>query len=408
MSKLWLVARKELMMTAGTKSYVITTVAAPFLMAAFIAVLVLLGENLSDNRTAVEGRSLAFVAAGPLLPAIREELAAPGVAVEEASAEAGLADRVRAGELDGYVVFPDQRLGPEGPRFVTDDIANLALREAVSVAIGRTVVRQRLANEGLDAERIGTLTRRPRLQVRALADEGEVEQDWTGVFFTVIAFVVLLYMTILLYGQALGRAILTEKTGKTVEIMLSSLPPTALLAGKLLGKGLAGLIQVCVWVLIGIVVIELLGPRLDLPVPPLVRVETLAALVGFFVLGFLLYSTAFAMAGAIAADEQNFSQLLWPVIVILMLPMILMSGLLTAADGPLAVVLSLFPATAPVVMFMRVILGEPGPLQVVVSVAGMVLVTVIAVWAAAKVFRLGILLSGSKGSLGEIVRLLRA
>ena len=405
---MWLVARKELAMTAGTKAYLITTLAGPFLMVALIAVLALLMRDMFEDASSVEGRTLAFVASGPLLPAIREELTPLGVAIEQARNESGLADRVRAGEMDGYVVFPDDPLGPTGPRYVSDDVANLALREVVATAIGRTVVRQRLANAGLDAEQIIALTRHPRMQVFALAEEGEVEQDFAGTFFTIVAFLILLYMMILLYGQALGRAILTEKTGKTVEIMLSSLRPSALMAGKLLGKGLAGLIQFCVWVLIGIAVIEVLSPRLGIPIPPFVRAGNLAALVGFFALGFLLYSTAFAMAGAIASDEQNFSQLLWPVIVVLVVPMVLMSGLLSAPDGPLAVALSLFPGTAPVVMFMRVIIGEPGALQVMAAVAGVLLVTVLGVWAAAKVFRLGILLTGKKGTLGEIVRLLRA
>ena len=143
-------------------------------------------------------------------------------------------------------------------------------------------------------------------------------------------------------------------------------------------------------------------------VPPIVQPGTLLTLLGFFTLGFLLYSAAFAMAAAIAADEQNFSQLLWPVMVALVVPMVVMPSVLISSDGPLAVTLSLIPATAPVVMFMRVLVGDPGALQVAVGVSGVVLVTVAAVWAAAKVFRLGILLTGKKGTFGEVVRLLRA
>ena len=134
----------------------------------------------------------------------------------------------------------------------------------------------------------------------------------------------------------------------------------------------------------------------------------LLTLLVFFALGFLLYSAAFAMAGAIAADEQNLGQLLWPVMVALVVPMLVMPSVLITPDGTVAVVLSLIPVTAPVVMFMRVLVGEPGALQVAVSVAGMAVATVGATWAAAKVFRLGILLTGTKGTLGQVARLLRA
>ena len=94
--------------------------------------------------------------------------------------------------------------------------------------------------------------------------------------------------------------------------------------------------------------------------------------------------------------------------VALVVPMLVMPSVLISPDGTVAVVLSLLPVTSPVVMFMRVLVGEPGALQVAVSVAGMAVATVAAVWAAAKVFRLGILLTGTKGTLGQVARLLRA
>ena len=393
-------------MTALTKSYLITTLTGPFIIVALFVLPALLARNAVDSAS-LEGRTLALVGAGPLVPAIRAELEPLGMVVESSGEEAPLAERVRAGDLDGYVVFPADVLGTEEPRYVSGDAVDITLG-LISGAIGRAVVQRRLEMEGLDAERITRLTQRPQLQARVLDEQGEVEQDIEESFVVVMAFVGLLYMMLLLYGQALGRAVLTEKSGKTAEIMLSSLHPFSLLAGKVLGKGMAGVLQYLAWMLIALVAIDVVGPRLGVSVPPFVQPGNLLALLGFFALGFLLYSAAFAMAGAIAADEQNFAQLLWPVMVALMVPMLLMSSVLLAPDGALAVTLSLIPATAPVAMFVRVIIGEPAALQVVAAAAGVVLVTVLAVWASAKVFRLGILLTGKKGTFGEIVRLLRA
>ena len=161
------------------------------------------------------------------------------------------------------------------------------------------------------------------------------------------------------------------------------------------------MLQYLAWMLIALLVIEMLGPLAGVSVPPVVQPGNLLKLLVFFALGFLLYSAAFAMAGAIAADEQNLGQLLWPVMVALVVPMLVMPSVLISPDGTVAVALSLIPVTAPVVMFMRVLVGDPGALQVAVSVAGMALATVGAVWAAAKVFRLGILLTGTKGTLAR-------
>jgi len=407
-SKLWLVARKELRMAAMTKGFLITTLTGPFIIAALFALPSLLARSAADDVSALQGRTLVLVGAGDLLPPIRGELAALGIAVEEAAEAEPLADRVRAGDLDGYVVFPADPLGEEDPRYISDEAVDIALRALVDGVIGRAVVQGRLQRAGLDAERVTRLTRQPRLQALLLDEEGAVEQDLEESFLVVTAFVGLLYMMLILYGQSISRAVLTEKTGKTAEIMLSSIHPFALLAGKLAGKGAAGVLQYLAWMLIALLVIEVLGPLVGVSVPPVVQPGNLLTLLVFFALGFLLYSAAFAMAGAIAADEQNLGQLLWPVMVALVVPMLVMPSVLISPDGTVAVVLSLVPVTAPVVMFMRVLVGEPGALQVAVSVAGMALATVGAVWAAAKVFRLGILLTGTKGTFGQVARLLRA
>lgn len=407
MSKLWLVARMELRMAAMTRAFLVTTVTGPFLLVAVIALPQVLARNAAEDVSSLAGRTVALAGAGDLLPAIRAELEPLGLIVREAGEEAPLAGRVRAGDLDGYVVFPADVLGQDDPRYVSGDAVDLALRTAVEGAIGRVVVQRRLARAGLDAALVTRLTRQPRLQALVLDDDGAVEQDLEESFLVVTAFVALLYVMLVLYGQAIGRSVLTEKTGKTAEIMLSSLRPFALLAGKVTGKGLAAVLQYLAWMLISLVVIEVLGPRLGVSVPPFVRPGNLLALLGFFALGFLLYSAAFAVAGAVAADEQNFSQLLWPVMVALIVPMLVMPSVLISPDGPLAVTLSLIPATAPTVMFMRVTLGAPGALQIAAAAAGVAAVTAAAVWAAAKVFRLGILLTGSKGTFGRIVRLLR-
>ena len=405
MSKLWLVARKELGMMTRTTAYRIATAAGPLAIVVLLALPVML-ERLIDSTA--EGRTVAFVAAGPLLPAIRAELTAHGITVEEAAEESLLAPRVLAGDLDGYVVIPTDVLGAEEPRYIVGKTVDITRSRLISGVIGRAVVQRRLELEGLDADRVTTLTRLPQVQIRVLHEEGEVEPDLMGSFVLGVAFTALLSAMVSVYGLALGQSVLNEKTGKTAEIMLSSLPPFALLAGKVLGKGLAGVLQFLVWIAIGLVAVAALGSRLDVLTSPFLQPGNLLALMGFFVLGFLLYSTPYAIAGAIATDEDNFSLLLWPVSTLELVQFGLALALLTGPDGPLAVTLSLIPVTAPTVMFLRVVVGEPGAVQVAVAVAGTVLLTVAAVWAAAKVFRLGILLTGKKGTFREIVRLLRA
>lgn len=386
-----------------TTGYRIASVAGPFLFVALLLVPVVLGRLID---AASGGHTVALVAAGPLLPAIRSELAPHGISVEGAAEESVLAQRVRAGDLDGYVVFPPDALAAEQLRYVIGETVIVARTTLIAGAVGRAVVQRRLELEGMDPVRVTTLTRLPRLRELVLDEEGESEQDLVAAFVMLTVFIAMLYSMWTIYGHALGESVLTEKTGKTAEIMLSSLPPFALLAGKLLGKVLAGVLQCLAWLVISLPVVAALGPHLDLSVVPFLQPGNLLALMGFFGLGFLLYAAPYAIAGAIATDEGNFSILLGPVSVIQLGQFALAPALLTGPDGPLAVALSLIPFTAPTFMFLRVVVGNPG--AVAVAVTGTLLLTVAGVWAAAKVFRLGILLTGKKGTFAEILRLLRA
>ena len=391
-------------MTA-TRTYLIATAVAPLVIVALMVLPSLLARSQIESSLA--GRTLAIVADESLLPAVRAELTPLGVTMEAAAGESGLADRVRARDLDGYVVFPTDVLGADVPRYVTD-LAVDPQQGQLTDAIGRAVVRLRLERSGLDVERIIGLARIPEIQMLVLGKQGEVQQEAWASFLIVMGVIGVLIVMLEVYGQGLGRAVLTEKTDKTAEIMLSSLKPFELLAGKVLGKVSAGLLQYLAWVLVAVVAIEVIRPLLGAPVPPFVQAGNLLAVLAFFTMGFLLYSSAYAVAGAIAADADNYAQLIWPVSATQIATLALTVTVLVRPDGPLAVTLSLLPMTAPIVMFMRVFIGHPGALQVAVAVAGVALLTVAAVWAAGKAFRLGILLTGNKATVGQIVRLLRA
>ncbi len=199
-----------------------------------------------------------------------------------------------------------------------------------------------------------------------------------------------------------------EKTSKTVEIMLSSVRPTDLLFGKVLGKAVAGLLQYAIWIGIAVLFLKLLGPvlgvRLNLGVSPAV----LGWLVLFFVIAFFIYCSLFAGLGAASTDDQHLGQLSWPLIIPLVLPMVLVSPILFSPNSPFVVALSLFPLTGSVVMFMRILAGGVPPWEIGLSIALQLATIAAAVALAAKVFRVGLLMTGKRFRLGEIARWLRA
>lgn len=404
-AKMLRVARMEFRLTAANKAFIVITIIGPFLIAAMSILPTLLamgGTGPTETRIAVTGN-----------PALHEPVEAafrptPVDVVRVGQREEDLRDALRAGAIDAYVVLPAEvgtQADATAVRLVTSRGAGFELIGMIEGTIGQVVVSQRLADAGFDPDRVRALTRPPQMDVRRLDAAGaEAEQDIMGVMFTALAFTMLLYMTILLYGQALGSSVLREKSAKTVEIMLSSVSPRELLLGKIAGKAGASLLQYAIWIGMAVLFLQVLSPLLDFEIGIAGGTTNYLYLVGFFLLAFFLYSTLYAAIGAAAEDEQHLGQLAWPVILFLVIPMIMIGATTANPDGVIPRVLSLFPLTSPIVMFQRLLLGSPAAWEVALCLA--LLAVTIGGFAllAARIFRVGILMTGKRYTMKEIVR----
>ncbi|MGA2976576.1 MAG: ABC transporter permease, partial [Spirochaetia bacterium] len=286
--------------------------------------------------------------------------------------------------------------------------ADFRVLGVLSGVIGQSIVSQRLVKAGIPAAEIASLTQAPAFDTRQLFKTGvKKSSDYLTVLFTGLMMTMLLYMTVLLYGQVIGRSVLTEKTSKTVEIMLSSVRPLDLLFGKVLGKALASLLQYGIWVGMSAVVLTFLSPVLKVSLNFGLNMTSLAYLVLFFLLAFFLYCSLYAALGAASVDEQHLGQLAWPVILFLVLPVVMISPIITTPQAPFIVGLSIFPLTAPIVMFLRIIVGAAQTWEILLSV-GLQLVTIaLVIWFSAKIFRVGILMTGKRFTFAEVIRLAR-
>lgn len=219
-------------------------------------------------------------------------------------------------------------------------------------------------------------------------------------------FFFLIYMSIFIYGAYIMRGVLEEKNNRIVEVIVSSVKPTTLMLGKIFGIGLVGLTQYSVWGLLAIAitlpgVVAMMGMTEGLPSIPL---GTIGAFIVFFLLGYFLYSSLYAALAAPFNTEQEAQQF----VILPTLALILTSTTWFFAynqpNGTLAQVLSFFPFTAPLMMFMRISVQTPPFWQIGVSV-GLLLLTIWGMaWFAGRVYRVGILMYGKKPTLPEIIR----
>ncbi len=407
-STLWKIVRMEFRLTAANKVFIILTILGPFLIAAVTVlptVLSVSGSSLGspEMRIALAGPDRSFIdSITPALQAAKIRVIPTQGTPEALDAEA------LAGAFDGYLVLPADIIQAASVELVTTTAADFRLLGTLQGVIGGAVVAQRLVKAGVPASQVTTITQPPQIQTRQLTKTGEKKStDFVTVLLTGLMLAMIIYMTTLLYGQMIGRSVLTEKTSKTVEIMLSSVRPLELLFGKVLGKAAASLLQYGIWMVMSVALLKGIGPALGVHLNVGIGLGTLGYMVLFFLLAFFLYCSLYAALGAASEDEQHLGQLAWPLILFLVIPIVLVSPIITTPQAPLVVVLSLFPLTAPIVMMIRIVVGAATAWQIALCIVLLMLSSAGVIWLSARIFRVGILMTGKRFKLGEVLRMAR-
>jgi ABC-2 type transport system permease protein len=409
MGKLAKIIHMEFRLTVANKVFIVLTAIGPFLIAAITILPSFLSTPAGSMGSSVT--KIALLGADPLFlqeisPVFlqsRIEVSAVQGSVES------LDSQIRAGAYDGYLIIPADLSDVSQLTYVSRNAADFRVMGVLRSVMGQAIVAQRLVRAGIPASQIASLTQSPPLETWQLLQGGEKKKspDFITILTTGLTLAMLLYMTVLLYGQVIGRSVLTEKTSKTVEIMLSSVRPMDLLFGKILGKGLASLLQYGIWVTISAALLKVVGPRFGVSIGAGLSMSTLAYLVLFFILAFFLYCSLYAALGAASEDEQHLGQLAWPVIIFLVIPVVMILPIISTPQAPVIVALSLFPLTAPIVMLLRIMVGAAQPWEILVSVGLIIATTAAVIWLSAKIFRVGILMTGKRFKFGEVLRLAR-
>ncbi|MFC6645627.1 ABC transporter permease [Granulicella cerasi] len=409
MRNIWLVAKREYLERVRAKSFVVMTVLIPALMAGVIGGLVLVNKNQhSAQHVAIITDDAKFAAN------VQSELnesksfgAAPKVDVYpladttvRTKLDAEL--KQKGSDLDGYLVVTPAADPTARPTFqwVPRVQSDVITRGRVSDAARGGLVRAKLLAAGMSEVQVDGLLAPVKLDNGKDGDGragAAVASAW-GMYF-------LMYFIILFYGMNVARSIIEEKTSRVFEVMLASIKPDEMLAGKVLGVGAVGLTQVGIWIAVAVVIVKFQTMALDLHILP--SAPQAALFVVFFLLGYLLYSSLAAALGAMNNSEQELQQMQ----IFLMLPLICSSfiifNVITAPDGPVAKFASFFPFTTPLIMYTRVIVGKPGGTAIAASIAGLVVTIAIVLWLASRIYRVGILMYGKKPNLPEILRWLK-
>jgi len=380
-----LVAAREVSSRIRDKNFIVSSVVIIVLLLGLLAFQVVAGSGDSGSRLGIVGDD------GRLGAAVQAQAEAVGVDVEvvdytdEAAARAAVEDEA----VDGVLL---DGAGPAPELLVTGRDATL--EALVGGAVSGVAISDRLLEAGVDLQSL------PEVAVTPL---GGSDDDGQRVAVAVIG-VVVLYGLLLLFAQFVAQGVVEEKSSRVVELLLATMRPWQLLAGKILGLGLLGLGQMVVIGVVGVTA----ALALDVVEVPGEVIGTVVTVVAWFVLGYAFYASVFAVAASLVSRQEDLGSVLTPASMLLIVGFVVSVQAAGDPGGTLATVTSFVPGMSPLVMPVRQAAGEAALWEVALAVVLMLLAIALAVRLGGRVYAGALLRTSGKTKIREALRAERA
>lgn len=424
MHKIALIIKREYLTRVKKKSFLIMSLLGPILFAAMFAVPIWLASRDSD-----EIRTIEIVDESGLITEPLEDRGNLRFVMADNGLDSSKKE-MKESSVYGILHIPKITLEePNGITFFSENSAGITTMSRLEDLLEERIKTLKLERSKLDATVIAGLKTNISLSEMTLAD-GEEKSANTGLY-TGIGYIgaLLIYFFIFIYGVQIMRGVVEEKSSRIVEVIISSVKPTQLMIGKIVGVAAVGFTQFLLWIIlsfglysVGLSTIGLNDDRItqiqQMPDEELKNSEEfteaqvkvanvfgsmeslpVALLVGSFVFyflgGYLLYGSLFAAVGAAADSETDTQQFMMPVTMPLIFSIVMISVILRDPNSSLAFWLSIIPLTSPIIMMMRIPFGVPG-WEIVLSMVLLLLGFLACAWIAGRIYRVGILMHGSK------------
>jgi len=309
-------------------------------------------------------------------------------------------------KIDGLLYIPASIADTGNVEFYSQNVANLGLNRELQETVNKIVSTYRIHQSGLNPLLVEKLTKHINMKTIKITKEGEEsESGFVKEYFSTFIFVLILYMSLILYGTSIMRGIIQEKTTRIIEILLSTASAFQLMAGKILGLGAVGLTQYLIWATVGMLVVIFGSSILPqtgqfLSLNPIIFVY----FVVFYILGYFLFSSLYAAIGAMTNSDQEAQNLSTPVVMILVVPIVLLGFIIKNPDSALSIFLSQFPLFSPIIMFTRINITQPSTLEILSSIIILMVTNILLIWLTSKIYRVGILMYGKRPSLAQVLK----
>ena len=434
MNKIGLIIRREFLTRVRKKTFLIMTIIGPLLMGAlFIAPILIAQQTNEVAKIRVLDETGLFHNSLQSTPEMEFEFVRP-IDSDDPDERLTHLNQSKADlseqSVYGLLYIPcghhcDLNYIEKSIQIFTENTVSLSVKAKLQRTLEKELEQLKLKRSGVDIEEIESAKTSVTISTIALTGDEEVEQssELSTVVGLLSAF--LIYLFIFLYGAQVMRGVIEEKSGKVVEVIVSSVRPFQLLMGKIVGVALVGLAQFSLWVILTTLIVSaasaIFGGQLDpealsnaqnaAETSEALRFFTLlqsinfpliiGAFLFFFLGGYLMYGALFAAIGSAVDSEADTQQFMLPVTVPLILAIIVGQTVIEQPDSAMAFWFSIIPLTSPVVMMIRVVMGV-APWELILSMICLIGGFIGTVWLASRVYRVGILMHGKKVSYREL------
>ena len=407
MKKIWIIIKWEFLNRARSKLFLFTTFLFPIFLVGILYIPTLMMEIEPGNITTV-----ALVYEDPissLIDRFKEKVDSsfrldngnPQYLFNRMTNEVDAMDSVAKKSFDGYLFIPNDILESGVVNYYSHSLSNIKIYNQLRRSLNQIVIENRMIEQNIDVALVGSLSKNIVFETFEVDKSGSAsESDGLISFFIPTLFVMILFMTIFMSGQLLLRSVMEERTNRTIEILLSSISADQLMAGKILGLGMLGLVQMIFYLIIGFITAYFK----DIPI---IEFGQFPVFMIYFVTGYIFYSSIYATLGTFFSSEQEAQQTSGLISIVAVLPIIFASYFITNPGSNLTVGLCYFPPITPFMMILRLGTGTVERIEIIFTT----LLLIICCWGmiklSGKIFRTAILLYGKKITLKEILKWLK-
>ena len=412
MKNIMIITRWEYLTRLRSKGFIISTIIIPLIMVAsmFIPSVVLNSDDQEMRLIAVVDETGQFAEKLEQKLADKYTLAdqTPKYQViiikngDPVKMKREAAELLNSSVINAYLVIPEVVLDSSRVFYYSLNVGNLKDQSELNQTINEIIAEHRLVKAGLDPALIRDMMKNVEFQTIKVASSGqETSSNETLSFIIPLIYVLMLFFTIFMSSQVLMRSVLAERTNRLIEVLLSSVSPTELMSGKILGLGLLGLTQLAFYLIVGIIISNFKGLELFSSL-------NIVLFLVYFVLGYLLYAAIFAAIGSLFDNEQDAQQAVSIFSLISVVPIFLASYVIANPQSLTTIILSFIPIITPYFMILRIGVIMPPLWEILMSLVVLAVSVWAAMLAAGKIFKVAILIYGKRPTFPEIWQWVRA